>query len=156
MSSKKENNMGKNYSLTCNNPKVNLTEFFDRLKHGAKYARAQLEKGEGGTPHFQACVGYVKNVRIARMIKDFPGCNVDFTRNAMASWNYCGKEDTRLEGPLEHGVPPAAKNVKGDTAARNKMIIEYGVIKAVNDGIIPIQSLKQVKQSVDLYHQMSN
>lgn len=153
---KKEKENSKNFSLTMNNPTVNLTEWFDRLKHGAKYARAQLELSESGTPHFQACVGYDKVVRIKRMIKDFPGCNVDFTRNAMASWNYCGKEDTRLEGPLEHGLPPAAKWVKGDTAKRNKMILEYGVIKAVDDGIIPIQNLRQVKQSVDLYHQMSN
>lgn len=74
----------------------------------------------------------------------------------MAAWNYCGKADTRLEGPLEHGLPPAAKNVKGDTAARNKMILEYGEVKAVDDGLIPIEKLKQVKQSVDLYRQMSN
>ena len=43
---------------------------------------------------------------------------------------------------MEHGVPPAAKNIKGDTAKRNKLILEYGVIKAVNDGLIPIEKLR--------------
>lgn len=60
----------------------------------------------------------------------------------MASWNYCGKEDTRLEGPLEHGVPPASRAVKGDTKERNKMILEYGALKAVEDGLIPIEKFK--------------
>ncbi len=76
------------------------------------------------------------------MHKNFPGCHVELTKNAMAAWNYCGKADTKLEGPLEHGVPPAAKNVKGDTKQRNEMIIEYGVVKAVNDGLIPIEKLR--------------
>jgi len=73
----------------------------------------------------------------------------------MASWNYCGKEESRLEGPLEHGVPPASKRVKGDTKKRNEMILEYGVVKAVAEGLIPIEKFKQVKQSVDLYSLMS-
>lgn len=60
----------------------------------------------------------------------------------MAAWNYCGKEDTRLEGPLEYGVPPAAKNVKGDTAARNKMILEKGEVWAVEEGLVPIEKFK--------------
>jgi len=50
----------------------------------------------------------------------------------MKAYNYCKKEDTRLEGPLEHGVPPAALNVKGDKAERNKLLIEIGAEKAVD------------------------
>lgn len=72
----------------------------------------------------------------------------------MAAWKYCGKEDSRLEGPVEFGIPPAAKNVKGDTAARNKMIIEMGVVKACEEGLIPLEKFKQVKQSVDLFNVM--
>jgi hypothetical protein len=60
----------------------------------------------------------------------------------MASWEYCGKKDTRLEGPLEHGLPPASKNVKGDTAARNKMILEKGEVWAVEEGLVPIEKFK--------------
>jgi len=46
---------------------------------------------------------------------------------------------------MEFGVPPAAKNVKGDTKARNAMILEFGVVKAVDDGLIPLEKLKAVK-----------
>lgn len=79
------------------------------------------------------------------MIKKFPGCHVEIAKNAMASWNYCQKEDTRLEGPLTHGIPPAARNVKGDTKARNEMILEKGVEACVKDGDISIERYKHIK-----------
>lgn len=85
----------------------------------------------------------------------FPNTHIEKSRNALKAWNYCGKEDTRREGPKEHGVPPAAKNVKGDTAERNKMIIEMGLVAAVDQGLIPIEKFKQTKQSLDLYHIMA-
>lgn len=113
-----------------------------------------MELGEGGLRHFQAVVGYSKEVRFERMKKDFPGCNLEKPRNALASWRYCGKEDTKIEGPLDHGVPPACRNIKGDTKARNAMIIEYGVVKAVDDGLLRIEQFKQVKQGIDLYKVM--
>jgi len=55
---------------------------------------------------------------------------------------------------MEFGVPPASKAVKGDTKERNAMILQFGVVKAVDDGLIPIEKLKAVKQSVDMYHLM--
>ena len=58
-------------------------------------------------------------------------CHVDISRNAMAAYNYCKKSETRLEGPLEHGVPPAALNVKGDKAKKNMLLVEMGAEKAV-------------------------
>jgi hypothetical protein len=60
----------------------------------------------------------------------------------MAAWNYCAKEDTRVEGPLEHGLPPASKAVKGDTKKRNAMILEYGPVRAIEDGLVPIEKFK--------------
>lgn len=57
----------------------------------------------------------------------------------MASWKYCGKEESRLEGPLESGVPPASLRVKGDKGERNKLIIEKGLTWAVENGHIPIE-----------------
>lgn len=132
-----------NWMLTVNNPDCSLDDFFDHLKaNDAKYARAQLEVGDSGTHHFQACVGYKALVRFKRMTLLFPETHIEPAKNALKSWNYCGKEDTRVEGPLEFGLPPAAKNVKGDTKKRNAMIIEYGVVKACEDGLIPLEKFK--------------
>lgn len=83
------------------------------------------------------------------------GVHIEKAKNAMKAWNYCGKADTRKEGPLELGVPPASKNVAGDTKQRNQMIIEYGLVKAVDEGLIPIEKFKQTKQSLDLYNIMA-
>lgn len=85
-----------------------------------------------------------------------PGAHIEKAKNAMSLWNYCGKSDSRIEGPLEHGVPPAARNVKGDTKERNQMILKMGVVKAVEEGYIPIEKFKQVKQSLDLFHVMKS
>jgi len=72
----------------------------------------------------------------------FTNVHVERARCAQDVWEYCGKEDTRVAGPLEFGVPPARQNVKGSVAERNKMIFEKGVIKAVDDGVIPLEKLK--------------
>ena len=85
------------------------------------------------------------------MIKDFKGCHVEASKNALKAWHYCGKEDTRIEGPLEYGVPPAALNVKGSKAERNKLLIEMGAEKAVEEGHIDIKDYGKVKSNIDLY-----
>lgn len=69
----------------------------------------------------------------------------------MAAWRYCGKEDTRVEGPMESGVPPAARNVKGDVKEHNEMIISGGLVRAVDEGLIPIEKYTQLRRSLDLY-----
>lgn len=143
-----------NFTLTVNNPHMSIDEFFLGLKQDSVYARVQLERGESGTPHFQACVGYKSQRQLKAMIKRFPGAHIEIARNAMASWNYCGKSDSRVEGPLDHGVPPASKRVKGDTKARNALLIEYGPLRAVEDGLVPLEKFKQLKQSIDLYQVM--
>lgn len=69
----------------------------------------------------------------------------------MASWEYCGKEDTRVDGPLDHGVPPAARNVKGETKKRNEMLLKKGPKQAVQDGDIPFEKLPQLMKAYQLY-----
>lgn len=134
----------RNFIGTHNNPEMTLEEFMTILKALPKVtaARCQLEKGESGTPHIQWMVSLTSKTRLTAMIKKMKGSHVEIAKNAMAAWNYCGKQDTRVEGPLEHGLPPASKAVKGDTAARNKLILEYGVMKAVEEGLIPIEKFK--------------
>lgn len=99
-------------------------------------------------------ISLTKEARVKAIIKALKGCHVEVARNALAAWRYCGKEESRLEGPLEHGVPPASRAVKGDTAARNKMIMQMGVVKACEQGLIPLEKFKQVKQSLDLFNVM--
>jgi len=107
------------------------------------YARVQAERGGlEGVLHFQGCIGWTTEKRHAAVRKLFPRAHVSKSRNAMAAWNYCGKKETAVEGPYEIGVPPASKAVKGDTKQRNQMILEKGVVEAVNEGLIPIEKFK--------------
>lgn len=101
-------------------------------------------------------MGYANQRHVKAVIKDFSGwccqhAHVEVAKSAAAAWDYCGKTDTRMEGPMEFGHPPARVNVKGDVAARNKRILEMGIVQAVDEGVIPIEKVKQIKHSIELY-----
>lgn len=137
----KPSQKSRNFFLTKNNPTESLEEFEAVLKHGAEYWACQYEKGEKeGTPHFQACMGYKNQRTFASIMKRFKGCNVEITKSPIAAFEYCQKEATRMPEtvPLTGGVPPARRDVKGETAKRNKMIIDLGVKEAVDQGLIGI------------------
>ena len=134
-----------------NNPKISGQELYDQLARGdCSYFAFQLEKGEQGTPHFQGCFGFLTMRNLAAMRKKYP-MHIEITRNAMASWDYCQKEDTRLEGPWHHGAPPAKLNTKGDKAARNKYIAEVGAAKACEEGLIDVTQYAKAKASINQY-----
>lgn len=141
----------KNFSLTMNNPTMPINEFADLVNKDALYARCQSEKGENGTLHFQACVGYTKLTSLKNIIKKFTGCHCEVTRNALAAWDYCGKEDTRVEGPYSHGIPPAALNVKGSKAKTALEIIAMGADKALEDGHVNLLNYGKIVNNIDLY-----
>lgn len=85
------------------------------------------------------------------MIKLCQGAHVEIVRVNNGADQYCLKEESRVEGPWTFGVKPARRNKKGEVAERNKRILEYGVAKAVEEGLVDICRYKNIKQSVDLY-----
>jgi len=56
----------------------------------------------------------------------------------MAAFNYCKKSESRLEGPWEHGLPPAARQVRGAKKELLEMCREHGPEWAVENGHFPI------------------
>lgn len=70
----------------------------------------------------------------------------------MAAWDYCGKPESRCLGPVEHGIPPAAKNSRGDTKKRNEMILCYGLARAIDEGFVPLEKAAQTQKGINLYH----
>lgn len=81
----------------------------------------------------------------------FPTAHVEAAKSPFDSWAYCGKEETRVEGPVEFGVPPANRARKGDYKAFNKIALEKGPEELVEQGLISIKDYERVKKSVDLY-----
>lgn len=141
-----------------NNPEITLEEFMVVLKSIPNMiaARCQLEKGEAGTPHFQWMISTKSQCQITSIIKKLKGCHVEVARNAMAAWDYCGKQDTRMEGPLDFGIPPAAKNVKGDTAKKNKLLIEQGIAESVDRGDCRLMDIAKLMKSKQIYNLLKN
>lgn len=60
-----------------------------------------------------------------------------------------------MEGPVEYGIPPAAKNRAGDTKKRNEMLLEKGCVAAVRDGDIHLLQLPKLKLAMDLYNSLA-
>lgn len=90
-------------------------------------------------------------MRFNAVKKCLPGCHIESSRDAFKCWEYCGKEDTRIEGPVEWGVPPAAKNIAGNTKKRNQMLLEVGAERAVEEGYCTIKEYPKLKAAMDLY-----
>lgn len=59
--------------------------------------------------------------------KLFPTAHVEVCRNAFRSWEYCGKSDTRVEGPVEFGeIPKPSNKITADVLAFNKAVLAEG------------------------------
>lgn len=82
----------------------------------------------------------------------FPTAHIEPTKFPQKSWEYCGKVETRVEGPVEYGIPPARLYVKGEKAEKNKMLLEKGAERAVEDGDIPLTAYPKLKHAIDLYN----
>ena len=73
------------------------------FKH-TRYVCFQLEKGEEGTPHFQGYIEFRTAVALTGLKKIAATAHWETRRDTRAkARDYCRKEDTRLEGPWEHG-----------------------------------------------------
>jgi len=120
-----------------------LKAWFDS---GAKYVNGQLEKGKEGTVHIQFFLNYEKPGKtIAALKKHDKHAHFEVVKRDNGASSYCLKEETRLEGPWEFGIKPARKNVKGETKERNMRILELGVERCVEEGLVPIKEYLRVK-----------
>ncbi len=69
--------------------------------------------------------------------------------------DYCNKEETRQEGPWTFGIKPARKNLKGDTARRNKELLEIGTVEAVKQGYIRVEDAPKLEKALQLLKLLS-
>ena len=96
-----------NAFFTYNNPTVSLQLYADLIKPKAKYFKIQLERGAEGTPHIQGVIKFTSQVSFNRA-KNILGTTVHLepVQDWPKAMEYCGKEDTRVEGPIEYGERP--------------------------------------------------
>lgn len=109
------------WCFTLNNPTSPLT-FNDTP---VKYAVWQLEKGENGTPHYQGYIELDRQMRLTALKKILPTAHFEKRRGTRdQARDYCMKDDSRLEGPWEHGDFGAKRPGK-----RNDLIKLYEGVK---------------------------
>lgn len=102
------------YLITHNNPEMTLEEYMMLWKPHVNYINMQLERGETGTVHIQAYVHLKKRSRLAALKKIDKLAHYEPVKKDNGASAYCMKEETRIEGPLEHGKRPLSPASKTD------------------------------------------
>lgn len=90
------------------------------------YFKYQLERGEAGTLHYQGCIRFEAPKALGGVKKTLKcmQAHVEVCKNWTALRAYCGKADTRVDGPWEEGNP-------GEQGKRNDL---RDVCEAVKSG----------------------
>ncbi len=111
----------KGFSITINNPNQidwdELQELFELDE--VECARGQLEVGEGGTEHIQACIEF-KGERSIRRVNAFitRGHIEARVGTAQELWDYCNKDDGLEDGEesrsIEIGYRPVGQGSRSD------------------------------------------
>lgn len=94
--------------LTWNNPEHPEDKQVLLGASWIQYVKFQYEKGISGTKHYQGVFYSKKKITCSWILKKLPRCGylapVKDTKGAVS---YCGKAESRLDGPWEHGTMPS-------------------------------------------------
>lgn len=103
----------KNWCFTWNNPDGCPDP---DLLAGCTYMVAQMEIGESGTCHYQGYVQMQRSVKLGRLREWLPKAHWEPSRGTPTeARNYCTKEESRLEPPIEWGVfKPTGQGSRSD------------------------------------------
>jgi len=86
----------------------------DELPAGIVWMAGQLEQGQGGYEHFQFVFCTSSKTSLAGIKKILPaGGHYELTRSSSAN-DYCGKPESRIDGPWELGARPIKRNDPDD------------------------------------------
>ncbi len=111
-----------------------FTETLKEFKH-TRYFVFQKEKAESGTPHYQGYIEFKLAVALSGLKKINPKAHWSPRRAARSfARQYCMKEDSRLEGPFEHGDWSAGgSGTRNDLARVAEVALKTGSFKACID-----------------------
>jgi len=100
----------RNFSFTWNNYPEEAEEYL--RSRDCRYIGWGKEVGESGTPHLQGLIVYKTLKTLKQVIKELPGCHVEYAKNLEALKTYCQK-DGKFE---EVGDFPMNKKRKAELA----------------------------------------
>lgn len=104
-----------------------------------RYGVYQLEKGAQGTPHYQGYAELTKPVRFSTLKKWLPTAHFEPRRGTREqARDYCMKEESREDGPWEHGSWEA-----GGQGKRNDIISAVDTLKEQIGKSRPLQCVAE-------------
>lgn len=97
-----------------------------------RYLVWQLERGDSGTPHYQGAVILKKKQRLSALKKCLPRAHFEpmGARDYTKAFDYCQKEEGRLEGPWIRGNAPRP-GTRTDWAGLKALIDKHVPLKQV-------------------------
>jgi hypothetical protein len=123
----------KDYLFTWNNPDRDLAQFVSDVRQSwsdLEYMVVQLERGESGTPHLQGFCIFKRKLRITQLKKLPHGAKYFHWEKRRGTReqarDYCMKEDTREDGPVEIGEMPVSEQGKRSDLHRIAELITGG------------------------------
>lgn len=102
----RQQNPARRWVFTLNNPEFDASTLVEQHEWGPdlRYAIWQVEKGAQGTRHIQGYIELRKPQRLSYCRGVLPTAHWEVAKgNKKQCRDYCSKEDTREEGPWEHG-----------------------------------------------------
>lgn len=145
----------RSWLFTYNNP-TSAVEF-DKIKN-VRYGVYQKERGESGTEHYQGYVEFKLTQRMSALKKWLPTAHFEIRRgNREQARDYCMKEDTRIEPPVEYGTFELKPGERTDLSALKETIDQGSTLEQIwdqhpneflkyNRGIMTALTLKQKKR----------
>lgn len=80
------------------------------------------------------------------------GSHIQVSANPFKSWEYCSKEESRVEGPVSFGPCPKPSKVKGANYAEfNKRVISGDLEAMVASGEVHLRDYKKLESARLLY-----
>lgn len=118
---------------------------------GASWFVGQLEKGEEGTVHLQAAIGYENAVRFSTIKKVVPQAHIENSKCGGSAAAYCCKDDSRVGETHRFGIPPDKPKTKKERRQEHtKMLLEKGALQALDDGDITTREYGIYKKNIEL------
>lgn len=133
--------MNRYWCFTLNNPDGLLCSDLQAAPD-VRYYVYQHECGDNGTEHFQGYLELARTQRLSYVRSLIPGAHWEPRHGTQAqAIAYCKKEESRLDGPYEHGQPTAGQGVRMDILAFKKLVDDGATDKEIWDAA-PAQYLR--------------
>jgi hypothetical protein len=123
------------------------------LSYGVKMYQWQLERGEGETLHIQGCVVFEEPTRFRTLKAKLPAFHLEKCRNSKEALAYCGKEDTRVEGPWSMGLPKVPAKVMDPLLGKSLYPWQKSVLELIAKPVVEAAKETAHQRQIHWYHE---